>query len=172
MDPVVDDGPAGLDLGPGPERSVPPPAAVDGLIGLAVVAIGVDLVDIDRIRDTMARQPGFAERVFSPAERDYCDRRHDPAERYAARFAAKEAVLKALGTGLGGGDFHDIEVIRQESGEPTLSVSGRAAAAAEARGIRRWLITMTHSDHLAQVVVAGLGAEPSPPQELLAGGDD
>ncbi|MEM7273109.1 MAG: holo-ACP synthase [Actinomycetota bacterium] len=158
MDPRLD--PAIPDVGPGPDRDLPPAPALDGLIGQVVVAIGVDLVDIDRIREVLDRQPGFAERVFTAAERDYCDRRHDPAERYAARFAAKEAVLKALGTGLGGGDFHDIEVVRQSSGEPVLSVTGRAAAAAEARGIRRWLITMTHSDHLAQVVVAGLGGGP------------
>jgi holo-[acyl-carrier protein] synthase len=122
-----------------------------------VVAIGADLCDIDRMRDTMVRQPRFAERVFTTAERAYCNRRKDPAERYAARFAAKEAVLKVLGTGLGGADFTDIEVVRRDSGKPELRVTGRAAEAASALGIRSWLITMSHSDQLAQVFVAGLG---------------
>ncbi len=139
---------------------------LSGLLGLVVVAIGADLVDIDRLRDVMARTPGFAERVFTADERAYCDRRNDPAERYAVRFAAKEAVLKALGTGLGGGDFTDIEVLRLPSGKPELRVEGRAAVKATELGIERWLITMSHSDHVAQVFVAGLG----PTQEGAAGG--
>lgn len=130
------------------------------LLGKVVVAIGADLVDIDRMRDIIERQPGFARRVFTDDERAYCDKRNDPAERYAARFAAKEAVLKVLGTGLGGADFSDIEVIRLESGKPELRITGRAAAKADELGIHGWLITMSHSDHVAQVFVAGLG-EPS-----------
>lgn len=132
------------------------------LVGQVVVAIGADLVDIDRIRDTMARQARFAERVFTERERLYCEQRHDPAERYAARFAAKEAVLKVLGTGLGGADFTDIEVVKEPSGKPELVITGRAAAKAEELGITRWLITLSHSEHLAQAVVAGLGPEGEP----------
>ncbi len=127
------------------------------LVGQVVVAIGTDLVDIDRIRQVIERQPGFVERVYTTGERAYCDRRRDPAERYAARFAAKEAVLKALGKGLGGADFRDIEVVRQDTGEPTLRLTGRAETLARELGIRSWLITITHSDHLAQAFVAALG---------------
>lgn len=127
------------------------------VVGQVVVAIGADLVDIDRIRTTMERQAKFAERVFTPGERAYCDQRNDPAERYAARFAAKEAVLKALGTGLGGADFTDIEVVKEPNGKPELVISGRAATAAAELGIQRWLITISHSENLAQVFVAGLG---------------
>ncbi len=130
---------------------------LDELMGRVVVAIGADLCDIERMRVTIGRQPRFVDRVFTAAERAYCEKRRDPAERYAARFAAKEAVLKVLGTGLGGADFTDIEVVRLESGKPELRVTGRAAEAAQALGIRGWLITMSHSDHLAQVFVAGLG---------------
>lgn len=136
------------------------PAELNKLLGRVVVAIGADLCDIDRMRTTINRQPRFVERVFTLAERAYCDKRRDPAERYAARFAAKEAVLKVLGTGLGGADFADIEVIRLDSGKPELLVTGRAAAAAQELGIVSWLITMSHSEHLAQVFVAGLG-EPT-----------
>jgi holo-[acyl-carrier protein] synthase len=130
----------------------------DGLVGRVVVAIGADLVDIDRIRAVIERQPRFVERVYTERERAYCLQRHDPAERFAARFAAKEAVLKALGTGLGGADFVDIEVVRLDSGQPTLRLAGRAAARAAELGIAAWLITLSHADHVAQAVVAGLGA--------------
>jgi len=137
------------------------PAPLGGLTGREVVAIGVDLVDIDRIRTVIERQPRFIDRVYTEAERDYCVRRKDPAERFAARFAAKEAVLKALGTGLGGADFADIEVVRLDSGQPTLAIRGRAASLATELGIGGWLITLSHSNHLAQAFVAGLAAVPS-----------
>lgn len=146
-----------LNLQPDAESGLVEDLGLSGLTGQVVVSIGADLVDIDRMRQVIERQPGFVERVFTAAEREYCDKRRDPAERYAARFGAKEAVLKAIGTGLGGGDFDDIEVIRHDSGQPELRVTGRAAAKADALGIRRWLITISHSDHVAQVFVAGLG---------------
>lgn len=154
MDPDLDPQP---DVRPGPERGLDAEMNTDVLIGKAVIAIGADLVDIDRLRVVMSRQAGFADRVFTMDERAYCDRRNDPAERYAARFAAKEAVLKVLGTGLGGADFSDIEVIRHDNGKPELRISGRAEAKATEMGIRSWLITMSHSDDVAQVFVAGLG---------------
>jgi holo-[acyl-carrier protein] synthase len=145
---------------PGPATE--PPAGLldqvpESVLGRVVVAIGADLVDIDRLRAVIDRQPSFVDRVYTAAEREYCLRRNDPAERFAARFAAKEAVLKALGTGLGGADFTDIEVVRRDSGEPELRLRGRAARRAEELGIGEWLITISHSDHLAQVFVAGLG---------------
>lgn len=132
---------------------------LDALRGRVVVAIGADLVDIDRIRSVIERQPRFVERVYTSGERAYCVQRNDPAERYAARFAAKEAVLKALGVGIGGADFTDIEVVRLESGKPELRITGRAAELATEAGIVGWLITLSHSDGVAQAVVAGLGAE-------------
>ncbi len=138
--------PDGVGVGPG----------LEAIAGQPVVAIGVDLVDIDRIRAVIGRQPGFVTRVYTEAEVAYCRARRDPAERFAARFAAKEAVLKALGTGLGGADFTDIEVVRLESGQPELRLSGRAAARSAEQGIDRWLISLTHSDHLAEAFVVGL----------------
>jgi holo-[acyl-carrier protein] synthase len=145
-----------------PEPVAPLDQVPAGLLGRVVVAIGADLVDIDRMRAIVARQPRFVERVFTDIEREYCLRRSDPAERFAARFAAKEAVLKALGTGLGGADFDDIEVRRHESGQPVLHLTGRAAERAAALGIERWLLTISHSDHLAQAFVAGLGSGDRP----------
>lgn len=98
-----------------------------------VVKIGVDLVEIARIAAAL-RRPGFAARCFTAAEQQYCDAAVNSAERYAVRFSAKEAVLKALGVGLGGVPWHDIEVIRNKSGEPDLAVSGRGSELAPRHG--------------------------------------
>lgn len=134
------------------------------VVGRTVVSIGVDVVDIDRMRTVIGRQPRFVERVFSEAERSYCQAAVDPAERFAARFAAKEAGLKALGVGLGGADFVDLVVDKRESGEPVLVVTGRAADRATRLGIGSWLVTLSHSDTVACAVVIGLAsARSSPP---------
>lgn len=127
-----------------------------GLVGRTVVSVGVDVVDIDRMRTILGRQPRFAERVFTSAERSYCDTAADPSERYAARFAAKEAGLKALGVGLGGAAFVDLAVDKRASGEPLLVVTGRAADRARRLGIGSWLLTLSHSDTVACAVVVGL----------------
>lgn len=126
------------------------------LIGRPVVSIGVDVVDIDRMRKIVARQPRFVERVFTRTERTYSEAAADSAERFAARFAAKEAGLKALGVGLGGADFVDLAVDKRDSGEPILCVTGRAANRAARLGIRSWLLTLSHSDSVACAVVVGL----------------
>ncbi len=129
---------------------------VPPIVGRTVVAIGVDVVDIDRMRRIVGRQPRFVERVFTEEERAYSERAADPAERFAARFAAKEAGLKALGVGLGGADFVDLAVGKLDSGEPVLDVSGRAQERASAVGIDSWLLTLSHSDTVACAVVVGL----------------
>ncbi|MEZ5342552.1 MAG: holo-ACP synthase [Acidimicrobiales bacterium] len=132
---------------------------VADVVGRRVVALGIDLVEIDRMRRLVARQPGFVARVFTDREQEYANRAADPAERFAARFAAKEAVLKALGVGLGGANFRDIEVDRLASGAPTLAVTGKGAVLAAELGIASWLITLTHSDLTAGAVVAGLATD-------------
>jgi holo-[acyl-carrier protein] synthase len=121
-----------------------------------MIGIGVDLVEVGRMRDALARTPTLAERLFTPAERGYAESARDPSERFAARFAAKEAVLKAMGLGLGGADWHDIEVVRAESGEPTLHLTGRALEAAADRGITRWLLTLTHTSVTAEAIAVAL----------------
>ena len=83
-----------------------------------MIGIGNDLVDIDRFRRALERTPTLRERLFTEAERSYADARADPTERYAVRFAAKEAVMKALGVGLGEMQMRDIEVQRADSGAP------------------------------------------------------
>lgn len=122
-----------------------------------MIGIGVDLVDVDRMRASLARTPTLAERLFTPGERAYATEARDPAERFAARFAAKEAVLKALGVGLGAADWHDIEVVRAISGAPSVVLTGRAAALAEDAGVRQWKLTMTHTATMAEAIAVALG---------------
>lgn len=121
-----------------------------------MIGIGVDLCSVPRMRATLARTPTIAERLFTPGERSYCELRNDPAERFAARFAAKEAVLKAMGLGLGACKWHDIEVQRADSGQPSLWLTGAAAALSAERGIERWLLTMSHTDGVAEAIAVAL----------------
>jgi holo-[acyl-carrier protein] synthase len=123
----------------------------------AVLGAGVDLCEVDRMRRVLARTPGFAARVFTDDEQAYCRARRDPAERFAARFAAKEAVLKAMGVGLGACAFRDIEVVRAESGAPSLALHGAAAELAAARGIARWHVSLSHTSVVAEALVIAVG---------------
>lgn len=121
-----------------------------------MVGLGVDLVELPRFRRTLQRTPHIVERLFTDAERAYAEQRRDPTERYAVRFAAKEAVLKAMGAGIGACDFKEIEVQRAESGEPTLLLHGRAASLAGSRHIGGWLLTMTHTESLAHAIAVAV----------------
>ncbi|MFP5321737.1 MAG: holo-ACP synthase [Acidimicrobiia bacterium] len=121
-----------------------------------VVGIGIDLVDVDRFRASLARTPSMRSRMFTDDERAYAETASDPAERYAARFAAKEAVMKALGVGLGAFGFHDVEVRREDGGRPSLHVAGAAAALAAERGVVAWQISLTHTATSAGAVVVAL----------------
>lgn len=121
-----------------------------------VVGVGVDLCEVDRLRRTLARTPGFATRVYTDTEREHCGRRRDPAEGLAARFAAKEAVLKALGRGLGACAFRDIEVVRAESGAPSLALHDTAARLAAEHGVTAWHVSLTHTATMAEAVVIAL----------------
>lgn len=122
-----------------------------------MIGIGTDLVDLDRFRDALERTPGLVSRLFCADEQAYAERRNDPTERYAARFAAKEAVMKALGVGLGACEFTDIEVVRDDdSGAPAVALHGRAASLADEQGVSRWLLTLTHSDTTAHAIAVAL----------------
>ena len=119
--------------------------------------IGTDLIEIERI-ETVYERTGerFLARILTEAEREYCLRKTRPAPSVAARFAAKEAVMKCLGTGWTGGvTFRDIEVTREQSGEPGISLHGRSAQIAAEQGITHWHLSLTHSrDHAMAMVVA------------------
>jgi holo-[acyl-carrier protein] synthase len=120
-----------------------------------ILGLGLDLVDIARMSRILegppARAARFVARVFTPAERAYCEARVDRASRYAARFAAKEAALKALGVPAGL-RFHELEVVRAE-GAPSLVLSGAAAEAAKRLGVARLHLTITHDGGTAAAVV-------------------
>lgn len=121
-----------------------------------MIGLGIDAVDIDRFRTVLARRPGMAERLFTDGERAYAARQVDPAPSLAARFAAKEAAMKALGVGLGAFRFTDVEVVRLASGQPALRVQGAAAQLASRQEVGKWLVSLTHTSSLASAVVAAL----------------
>lgn len=123
-----------------------------------MIGIGVDLVDVARFRAVLARTPGLARRLFTADEQAYAARASDPSARLAARFAAKEATLKALGLGLGGMRMADIEVVRHHHGRVELRLHGSAAVTARNRGVQRWLVTMSDTDRLAQATVVALAS--------------
>jgi len=124
------------------------------------VGIGTDLVEIDRFRAALQRRANFGERLFSSGEREYAATFSDPAPPLAARFAAKEAVMKALGVGIGAFDLREVEVVRAESGAPSLVVSGRALELANERGVTTWRLSLSHSEASAIAFVVAL-AEPA-----------
>ncbi len=123
---------------------------------MAIVSIGSDLCQVSRIADVLERRAeGFCARIYSDAERAYCDARpRTRATHYAGRFAVKEAVMKALGTGWREGvRWVDIETTREPGQAPELHLHGRTRELAAARGIARWHITITHDADLAAAFV-------------------
>ena len=110
---------------------------------MEIVGIGVDICDVGRMRTALERHPTMAARVFTDEERTDCERGGVPAECYAGRFAAREAVVKALG-GYRGKRWKDISVTRAGSGAPSIVLEGGARARAEMLGIERILISFTH----------------------------
>jgi holo-[acyl-carrier protein] synthase len=138
--------------------------------------LGVDIVEIDRMALALTRTPRMKERIFSDDERAYCDARSRPEVHYALRFAAKEAVLKALGTGFSGVRFQDVEVARDERGRPVPVLHGRAAELAAEAGVREMHLSLSYTATTAvasAVVISGEPpvppVEPDPtPQEQVA----
>ena len=113
--------------------------------------VGLDLIEIARVRRALDRYPRFRERVFTEAERAYCDSRPNPAESYAGRFAAKEAVGKALGFGVARAwAWQDVEVVGRP--KPSVRLSGRVAERAARVGVGQIDLSMTHSRELAAAV--------------------
>jgi holo-[acyl-carrier protein] synthase len=115
------------------------------------VTVGVDLIEITRIRRTLERYPGFRERCFTDEERRYCESRPNPPQHYAARFAGKEAVGKALGFGVARAfAWRDVEIVGRP--KPSVRLSGRVQAWADRVGAGRLDLSMTHSRELAAAV--------------------
>ena len=122
-----------------------------------IISIGIDIIEVARIREVLLRTPRFVERVFTRTERAYCDGRGVvSAQHYAARFAAKEAALKALQTGWRGGiSWQDVEVLARESGAPYLVFTGQVLEVFEKFGATATHLSMSHTTQhaIAQVVL-------------------
>jgi holo-[acyl-carrier protein] synthase len=122
-----------------------------------IVGVGTDLVDVQRFRRVLERRPRLAPRLFSDAERAYTDRHRNAAPRLAARFAAKEAVMKALGVGLGAFKLREVEVVRQPNGAPEVALYGAAAELAARQNVQRWLLSLSHTDITAIAIAMAVG---------------
>jgi holo-[acyl-carrier protein] synthase len=118
--------------------------------------VGIDSVELDRMRDVLARTPRIVHRLFTAGEQETATAHRDPTARFAARFAAKEATMKALGVGIGAIDFTDVEVLRAESGAPSLRITGRAAALATEQGVQAWHLSITHTERTATAIAIAL----------------
>jgi len=123
---------------------------------VTVLGLGLDLVDIARFEAVLGRRPAMATRLFSAEELDYAGTLANPAPTLAGRFAVKEAVMKALGVGIGAVDWPDISVARLRGGAPQLIVRGRAARLAEGMGVTAWKVTISHTDQVASAAVVAL----------------
>jgi holo-[acyl-carrier protein] synthase len=119
-----------------------------------MIGLGVDAVDIERFREVLSRTPSLKTRLFTSAELELADTRKDATASLAARFAVREATMKALGVGLGAFDFHDVSVRKAASGAPELIVSGRAQELAQQQGITQWWVSLSHTHIVAVAVVA------------------
>ncbi len=118
---------------------------------MSVYGIGIDVVETVRIERSLERfGEKFKARIFTDREREYCDGMKFPERHYAARFAAKEAISKAFGTGISAElGWKDMEILRRESGEPYVILHGDGKALAKKRGIEVIMVSLTHADHYA-----------------------
>jgi holo-[acyl-carrier protein] synthase len=124
--------------------------------GSRLLGIGLDSVDVARFGQVLARRPALAERLFTPREREYAFGMLNPVPALAGRFAAKEAVMKALGVGLGAFAWKEAEVQRKPGGAPSLLLRGRAAELAAVQGVSSWKLSITHTAQVATAVAVAL----------------
>ncbi|MGN0072387.1 MAG: holo-ACP synthase [Coriobacteriales bacterium] len=133
-----------------------------------IAGLGVDIVEIPRMEAILQRSPAFERKVFTEGERAYCSKKHNPAVHYATHFAAKEAVVKALGTGFGSGvGFQDVEVTHNERGKPVVLLHNRARQIADEMGILEIPISLsrTHGTAVANAIATREDTKPAPPEE-------
>lgn len=121
-----------------------------------MIGIGLDAVEIERFRRAVERHPRILDRIFTTEERDDMSERVDPVPGLAARFAVREAVMKAMGVGIGDVAFADIAVRRSPSGRPAVELRGAAAKLASELGITTWQISISHTRDSAMAVAAAL----------------
>lgn len=120
-----------------------------------IYGIGTDIIEVDRIAVKLEKGKGFRDLVFTAQEIAYCERQVHPAQHYAARFAAKEAFLKAMGTGWGHGtiNFNEIEIVNTETGKPLLQLTGRAVASYSELQIKQIHVSLSHVKATAVAMV-------------------
>lgn len=119
-----------------------------------LAGLGTDLIEVERIREKIGKESGFRELVFSKIEIVYCESKTNKFENYAARFAAKEAFFKALGTGwLEGTHFNEVEITNDESGKPVLGLLGETQKTLSAWGINKIFVSLSHLKEIALAVV-------------------
>ncbi|RJP35277.1 MAG: holo-[acyl-carrier-protein] synthase [Actinobacteria bacterium] len=124
---------------------------------MEILGVGIDLVEVARIERAITRHEGFVSRVFSLRERARCEDCARPGRRYAACFAAKEAAGKALGTGIRGLDWRELEMLAGDGGRPYMELSGRAGEAAAKRGVVEILVSVSHTGDLAIAIAQAVG---------------
>lgn len=140
-------------------------------LDVPVAGLGVDIVEVARMEKVIERTPAFCTRGFSQAEQDYCNAKRNPAVHYATHFAAKEAVLKALGTGFARGiGPRDVEVAHDEKGRPLAILHGRAKEVAAGKGIEEIHISLsrTHGTAVANAIATTSATRPVPPEEKIS----
>ena len=119
-----------------------------------IAGLGTDIIEVERVAGKIGKEAGFRELVFSPDEIAYCNKKANPFEHYAARFAAKEAFFKALGTGwLNGTAFNEVEIINDEKGKPLLHLLGGTATVIEAMQFTQISVSMSHLKTIASATV-------------------
>ena len=119
-----------------------------------IEGVGIDNVEVGRMRELLGKNNHFRDKVFTLQEIEYCGKQFNSAESFAARFAAKEAFTKALGTGfIGDLEFSQIEVCSDSFGKPFISLSGAAKSIVETEGIKRMHLSLTHTETLASAIV-------------------
>lgn len=119
-----------------------------------IFGIGTDIIEVQRVEEKLRRTRGLKAKIFTEGEVAYCSSKRDPAKNFAARFAAKEAFFKAMGTGWRNGHrFSEIEIITDDLGKPELSVHGSVEEFCRTRGITGMLVSLSHLRDLAQAVV-------------------
>ncbi|MCB9851948.1 MAG: holo-ACP synthase [Phycisphaerales bacterium] len=125
---------------------------------MRIIGHGIDLAETDRIEQVWRRHPDrFLERILTPAERAYCEQRKNPLPNISGRWAAKEAILKVIGTGWRGEiAWTDIEILNDKAGAPHVSLSGHTKKLADELGITRILLTITHTEHYAAASAIGV----------------
>ena len=124
------------------------------IIERMIFGVGTDIIEVARVEQKLTRTEGLKKKLFTEIEAAYCESKHRPALHYAARFAAKEAFLKAMGTGWSGGHkFDEIEIVNDPLGKPELFVSGKVREFCGARGVVRMSVSLSHVKEMAAAVV-------------------